>query len=248
MVDLRVMKSLSLLTLGALAFALASCGSVQNLKNLKQPISPDSSFDPLNSPGSRSKKKTNAKQKSAVVAPNSPSYHAGQWVETSMNSATFFSKIPKGNARADKVLSSGTPLKVISSKGTYVKVELDSGDVGYVPNIMVIERPTDGPVPKLSAAAPAPVPEFGSVPPPVDPGDVSTGTIAPAPEIPSIVPPVPDVSTVPSLTAPPAVPSLPDAPPVPNVATPPVSESIPGGSFIAPPPEIPGITDPVSID
>lgn len=238
------MKSPSLLTLSALAFALASCGSLQNLK---QPISSGSSFDPLNSPGSSSRKSSGSstRQKSAVVAPSSPSYRTGQWVETSVNNATFFTRIPKGNARADKVLRSGTPLKVVSSKGTYVKVQLDSGDVGYVPIIMVIERPTGGSVPTLSGPAPAPVPEFGSVPPPVDPGDLSSGAIAPVPEVPSIVPTVPSLPAVPSL---PTVPTLPDAPPVPNVATPPVSESVPGGSFIAPPPEIPGLTDPVSID
>ena len=53
-----------------------------------------------------------------------------------MPNAFFFRSIPKGNARADKVLAVATPLKVVSSKGAYVKVELDSGDVGYVPEIM----------------------------------------------------------------------------------------------------------------
>ncbi len=236
------MKSPSLLTLGALAFALASCGSLQNIKNLKQPLSGDTNFDPLRSPGSTSASRSSsssssAERKSVVVAPTSPSYKAGQWVETSMPNATFFKQIPKGNARADKVLKVATPLKVVSSKGTYVKVELDSGDVGYVPEIMVIDR-ASSPV-KPTSSPIAPVPEFGSVPPPVEPKDLAP--VAPAPEIPSSAPSVPSL---------PPVPTLPDAPPVPDVTTPPVPEVVPTvpGSGIAPPPEIPGITDPIDID
>ncbi len=231
------MKSPSLLTLGAFAFMLASCGSLQSIKNLKQPISGDSGFDPLSTPGSSSSSSSSTR-KSVSVAPTSPTYKTGQWVETSMPNATFFKSIPKGNARADKVLKVATPLKVISNKGTYVKVELDSGDVGFVPEIMVIERSSDKP--STSSSPIAPVPEFGSVPPPVDPSDVAP--VAPAPVVPSVAPPVP---SVPSL---PAVPSLPDAPPVPDVATPPVPENLPTvPSGIAPPPEIPGITEPVKI-
>lgn len=218
------MTTPSLLTLGGLAFALASCGS---FKNFKQPLSSSGDFDPLSSPGS------NIKRQSAVVAPTSPSYKPGQWVETSMPNATFFRSIPKGNARADKVLAVGTDLKVVSSKGTYVKVELDSGDVGYVPEIMVIERSSANEVPVTSPIAP--IPEFGSVPPPVDPGDLS-GDIAPPPEIPGITPSVP------------GLPSLPDAPPLPDVDIPSVPESVPTVPDVAPPPEIPGITDPVKID
>ncbi|MFT6181080.1 MAG: hypothetical protein ACJAQT_001016 [Akkermansiaceae bacterium] len=218
------MSSQSLLTLGGLAFALASCGS---FKNFNQPISNGGDFDPLSSPGSNSRKR------SAVVAPTSPSYKPGQWVETSMPNSTFFRLIPKGNARADMVLAAGTDLKVVSSKGTYVKVELDSGEVGYVPEIMVIERSSANAVPVSSPLSP--VPEFGSVPPPVDPSDFS-GDFAPPPEIPGITPSVP------------VVPSLPDAPPVPEVGTPPVLENVPTVPDVAPPPEIPGITDPVKID
>ncbi|MFT6498319.1 MAG: hypothetical protein ACJAT6_000447 [Akkermansiaceae bacterium] len=96
-----------------------------------------------------------------------------------MPNAFFFRSIPKGNARADKVLAVATPLKVVSSKGAYVKVELDSGDVGYVPEIMVIER-----------GGPSEAPGIGPVPPPVDPGSPSGTGIAPPPEVPGITAPV----------------------------------------------------------
>ena len=171
---------------------------------------------------------------SAIAAPTSASYKPGQWVDTSMPNATFFRTIPKGNARADKVLAVSTPLKVVSNKGTYVKVELDSGDVGYVPEIMVIERGSPNEVPVT-----APVPEFGSVPPPVDPGDLSGDGLAPPPEVPSIPPPVPEI---------PAVPDLPNAPPLPDIGPPPVPENVPTVPDVAPPPEVPGITDPVEVD
>lgn len=212
------MKSPQILTLGSLAFALASCGS---LKNLNQPIS-DGGFDPLLPPGS-----TTPQTRSAMVAPSSPSYTRGQWVETSMPNATFFRAIPKGNASADKVLGVATPMKVVSSKGTYVKVELDSGEVGYVPEIMVIERKTrETPVPGA--------PDYGPVPPPLEPGIPTPGGIAPPPEVPGSPPPVPEV---------PPLPSAPSVPVVPSVPVPAIPGSVPTVPDIAPPPTVPGITD-----
>lgn len=206
------MKTPQLLTLGALAAVAVSCGS---LNNLKRPIS-GGGFDPLDSPGST------AGSASAVVAPTKPNYKRGQWVETSMPNATFFRVIPKGSARADKVLAAATPMKVVDSKGTYVKVELDSGDVGYVPEIMVIERSA------TPGTQPGVVPNYGPVPSPVEPG-ITTPGVAPVPEIPGTPPPLPTV------------------PPVPPVPAPPVPEgvpTVPSGSDVAPPPEVPGITDP----
>ena len=211
------MKTPQILTLGSLAIALASCGS---FKNLQQPLSGGGDFDPLSSPGS-------ARQNgSAVVAPSSPNYTRGQWVETSMSNATFFRIIPKGNASADRVLDVATPMKVVSSKGTYVKVELDSGEVGYVPEIMVIERTT------LSTPVPG-VPDYGPVPPPVEPGILGLG-VPPPPEIPGNPPPVPEV---------PSLPSAPNLPTVPSAPAPSIPESVSTVPDIAPPPTVPGITD-----
>ena len=221
----RAMKAPSLLTLGGLSLVLASCGT---FKNLNQPLSGSSDFDPLSAPGSSS-------GQSLLVAPTSPSYHPGQWVETSMDNATFFATIPSGNARADRVLPSGTPMKVVSNKGTYVRVELDSGSVGYVPEIMIAERRSTNEVP--IAGPEVPLPDLGSVPPPVEPGVLSGEGIAPPSEIPGTPPPVPEVPSLP------AVPELP-------TPVPPVSElpTVPAVPDVAPPPEIPGITDPEEID
>lgn len=227
------MKFPSLLTLGALALAAASCGS---LNRFKQPLSDDGGFDPLASPTS-----SNNNRGSAVVAPTSPSYKVGQWVETSMPNATFFRAIPKGNASADKVLSVGTPLKVVSSKSTYVKVELDSGEVGYVPEIMVIERGAGEQT--AAEVPPAPAPDYGPVPPPVEPGS-NEGEIAPPPEVPDTPPPVPTIPGIPDV---PAVPDIPAGPAVPTVPAPDLPGGVPSVPDIAPPPEIPGITDPVDI-
>lgn len=213
-----VMTKKSLIPLGGLSLILASCGS---MKSVNQPIDSESRFDPLSTPGARTRKATNN------VTPTSPSYKRGQWVETSMANATFFRTLPKGNARADKVLPAGTPLKVVSNKGTYVKVELDSGDIGYIPEIMVAERPSSSQVPVTSPEAP--IPTLGTVPPPIDPGDNSS-TIAPPPEVPGTIPTVPDIPALPD----------PDAPSIPD--------SIPTVPDIAPLPEVPGITDPGQID
>lgn len=193
-----VMKAPSLPIIGGLSLALVSCGSFQSMN---QPLSGSSGFDPLGAPGS-------GPQTLAIVAPTGPTYQPGQWVETSMDNATFFLTIPQGNARANKVLPSGTPMKVVSGSGTYLKVELDSGEVGYVPTIMIAERRSPGEVPVI-------VP--GTVPPPVEPGVVPVESgVAPPPAIPGTPPPVP--------TVPPVVPAVPSGP-GPDVAPPP---EIPG--------------------
>ncbi|HBE96544.1 MAG TPA: hypothetical protein DDW68_05175 [Verrucomicrobiales bacterium] len=171
------MKPRYIFTLGGLTVALVSCGA---LKNFQQSMGGSTGFDPLAAPGALQKN-------SAVVVPTAPSYTSGQWVETSMPNATFFRNVPSGNATADKMLAVATPMKVISTSGTYVKVELDSGDVGFVPEIMVAER---------SAASVAPL-----VPPL---GDGVAPVVAPEPEIPGL-----------PLTSPPA--PLPDVAPPPEV-------------------------------
>ena len=165
--------------MGGLAVALVSCGA---LKNFQQPMGGSTGFDPLAAPGA-------LQNNSAVVVPT-PSYTSGQWVETSMPNATFFRNVPSGNATADKMLAVATPMKVISTSGTYVKVELDSGDVGFVPEIMVVER---------SAASIVPL-----VPPP---GDGVAPVLAPEPEIPRL-PVTPPLAPLPDVAPPPEVPGI----------------------------------------
>jgi hypothetical protein len=116
--------------------AIATIGLVA-CDTMNAPIS-SGSFDPLSAPGSERGMKVSA----------GPSFTAGQFVRASLNSTAFFNKRPNGDADADKVLARGTSMKVISASGSYLKVELDSGDIGFVPSVMV-EDP--------NAAPPAPV-------------------------------------------------------------------------------------------
>jgi hypothetical protein len=206
------MRPPTILTSGAASLLLASCGAFDNFG---KPLSSD--FDPLNSPGGSSA----VQQGAAVVA---PTYKAGQWVETAMANAAFFRSVPKGNARADKVLPAATPMKVVSTKDTYVKVELDSGEIGFVPEIMVLARGAGTP-PPLPVA-----PDYSPVSPPVDPAlGTPAPAPAPAPGVPPVVPvapsPLPPVPPVPARgpEVPAPAPAVPDVPP--------------------PPPTVPGVTE-----
>lgn len=206
------MKTPSILTFGAASLLLASCGA---FKNLSRPLSGD--FDPLSVPGgSRS-----TQQGAAVVA---PSYTAGQWVETAMANAAFFRNIPKGNVRADKVLPAATPMKVVSTKDTYVKVELDTGEVGFVPEIMVIARGAAKPLSET--------PDYSPVPPPADPA--LEGPSAPSAEpVPAPGPSLPPLPVIPDVPAP-----APPGPPAPVIPS-----SVPGVPDVPAPPIVPGVTE-----
>lgn len=156
--------------------AMSSCS------DMNRPL--DSGFNPLDSPGSRSE--------AEVVDVSTPAYTPGQWLETTIPSTAFFHSI-SANAQPDKILPVGTILKVISTEGTYVQVELESGDVGYVPAIMVAERPAAGELPIVpvvplgpDGVAPDPVPGVGGPAPepevaPLDvqPADGGPGALDP---------------------------------------------------------------------
>lgn len=188
------MKSSTLLPFAA-ALSLASCGQIAS--SLQQPITSD--YNPLDGPSAPS-------LRNRSFQPTGPTYQPGEWVETAMPNSTFFFKIPRGNASADQVLSKGSPLKVISTKGSYVKVELEGGSVGYVPAIMVAEPST--------AADTTPF----LPPPPSSPLQRSTDDFAP-PSVPNVAPsplngdgssliPPPSSANEPSFT--PAAPATPN--------------------------------------
>lgn len=136
----------------------------------------DGSFDPLDSPGSG---------RSAQVEDTGPRYQPGQWLETSMPNTAFFLKVPRGNEQPSRTLVSSTPLRVIATEGTYVKVELENGEIGYVPSIMVGEKPSPNEIPIVPVA-----PDSLLQPPTVGPGG-----LAPEPEIAPLS--VEDASAVP---------------------------------------------------
>jgi hypothetical protein len=171
----------------ALIMSLAACNT------MNQPIS-TGTFDPLRPPGTGD----------AQVALAGPAFTAGQFVSTIMNNTAFFTKRPKGDADADKLLPRGTSMKVISADDSYVRVELDSGEIGWVPLVMV-EDPqisasaADGfeatnpseiqvypPLDGIAAPDPAGLPPEGAIPTVIDPEAVE-----PAP-LPDIAPPPPD--------------------------------------------------------
>jgi hypothetical protein len=110
------------------SFAIVSCNS------MNQPIGSD--FDPLSKPGVNGKKDDQAASR--------PSYSAGSFVVAASNSTGFFSSKPKGNADAQELLTAGTSMRVIKNEGSYLKIELDNGKIGYVNSIMVTDKSSAG--------------------------------------------------------------------------------------------------------
>lgn len=174
------------------ALGLAACG------NMTGRITSSGDFDPLSSPGGAN----------AINRSSGSSFASGQFVNASMNNTAFFKTRPKGDGDADKLLSRDTSMKVISTSGSYVKVELDSGEVGFVPAVML----------EVPGASPEMDVEFGNtsefqVYPPVG------GLDEPPPVIdPAGLPPVGSIPTVIDPEAPglevPLSPSVEELPPV----------------------------------
>jgi len=116
------------------ALSLVACDSMSG------PIS-SGDFDPLRPPGGN-------------VGPgvkSIPSFKSGQFVRAAMDNSAFFKVRPKGDADADKLLLRGTSMKVISYSGSYVKVELDSGEIGFVPSVMLEDPSAVVPAPLMSS-------------------------------------------------------------------------------------------------
>lgn len=178
-----------------IVLGLAACDT------MNRPIT-SGDFDPLRPPG--------ADQTSAATA--AAAFAAGQFVRAVMDNTAFFKTRPKGDTDADKLLARGTSMKVISSSDSYVKVELDSGEVGWVPAVM-LEDPNAAAPQGGSFAAPnpgeyqvyPPVGGYGDALPPVAPGELPPEGAIPTvidPEAPATSPdPVPPV-TVPGDTFP----------------------------------------------
>lgn len=145
-------------------------------------------FDPLQAPGSG--------QAGAVLV-RSP-FESGSFVSAMIDNTAFFNKRPSGDADADQLLPRGTSMKVISGDSSHIKVELDSGEVGWVPTMMVEDpsrakvMPIDDfatPNPNEVQIYPAPITDEpiqgGAIPIPPSPG-------LPEPGVDSV--PLPDVS------------------------------------------------------
>ncbi len=129
-------------------------------------------------------------------------FSAGQFVRAAMDNTAFFQARPKGDADADKLLRRGTSMKVISTSESYVKVELDSGEVGFVPSVMLEDpnaaqqMPTTNPG-EYQVYPPLPGSGIGEPLPPADPAGLPPGGAIPTvidPDAPAATAPVPPVA------------------------------------------------------
>ena len=153
------MKHKVIFSISSLALTLVSC-------DFNQPLPGNDVYNPLNAPGSGGQL--------GVVDSYGPSISPGSFLQTTSPTTAFFSRFPQAEDQPNKTLPNYTDVKVISVKGSYVKVEVvNSGDVGFVPSVMLGEKRSPNEVPVTAGP--------GEVP--VTPG------IAPQPEIPEVAPP-----------------------------------------------------------
>lgn len=145
-------------------------------------------FDPLQAPGSNA---TRSGSSGGAIT-----FKAGQFVRAAIDNTALFKTQPKGDADADKLLTRGTSMKVISTSGSYVKVELDSGEIGFVPSVMLEDpnalppaNPNEfqvyPPLPNGGAGEPLPIidptglPPDGAIPTVIDPDAPANGAVPP---------------------------------------------------------------------
>ena len=160
------------------------------------------SFDPLVPPGADTGPR---------VVETREQFKPGQIGAVSMNNAGFFNTLPRGSANPDRLLNAGSQVKIISAEGSYLKVELDDGKVGYVPSIMV-EDPRSAPSPNEVQVYP-PLQGTDAVPIiPLTPGDPTIPQTPATDALPSVIEPDAPADQPP---APPPVPADLTTPPPP---------------------------------
>lgn len=191
------------IAIASVALVLASCETGE--------LNTSGSFDPLTAPGTG---------RNTPVAQTG--LRPGSYVRSGMDNAAFFSKRPKGDASADRKLPINTEMKVISDDGIFAKVELNSGEVGFVPSVQVAD----------TAATPASVSPDAIQVYPLPPGALPPGGIdsTGAPSIPPVIDP--DAPVIPVDPSFPLDPAIPDVPPVPveEPVVPPASTPLPPGN------------------
>jgi hypothetical protein len=194
------MKAMTTLS-AAVGLTLLGC------EDFSRPIT-SGDFDPLGTPGG---------MRSSLDTANG--FRGGQFVRAIMDNTAFYQQRPKADADADKLLPRGTSMKVVTQTDNYVKVELDSGEIGFVPAIMV-EDPNQ--VPDMSIYG---NPNEYQVYPPLNGletlPEVPQGEMPPEGSIPTVIDPEAPVSDIPN----PQVDVLPKLPPAQQ--TPPVQASPP---------------------
>lgn len=177
----------------AIVLGLAGCDT------MNRPIT-SGGFDPLRQPG--------AGMNGATA--DSSAFRPGQFVRAVLDNTAFFNTRPKGDSDADKLLPRGTSMKVISASDSYVKVELDSGEVGWVPALMLedpnamtnpaggfgtvnpgeyqVYPPTGGELPTVN---PGEMPPEGAIPTVIDPESPASPNPVPPATVPDNAFPTP---------------------------------------------------------
>lgn len=166
----RVMKANLLLT-APFALALSACDPTgASLDN--------TGIDPLRPPAGN----VDTTDRGTVLRP-------GEFVSAAINNTAFYKAKPKEDQQADKLLSQGTPMKIIALSGNFTQVELDSGEVGFVPTVMIstgnaeltpLEGAPDSLVPIINLDDSVPLPDLDpSTAPPVAPGGLPPADPAP---------------------------------------------------------------------
>lgn len=108
--------------------ALTSCAvlAMVSCENMNG-VGSSGGFDPLQAPGAQlAGENTGGLQR---IRP-------GEFVVAAIDNTAFYNERPGLEAEADKLLKRGTSMKVISTSGSFLRVELDSGEVGFVPGVM----------------------------------------------------------------------------------------------------------------
>jgi hypothetical protein len=75
-----------------------------------------------------------------AVAEMGSGFITGDTVEVAAANTPLFVKYPKSGATPSQLLSAGTVLEVVASKGKYIQVSGDSGLSGFVPDVMVVPQ------------------------------------------------------------------------------------------------------------
>lgn len=171
------------------ALALFAAAGLTSCETGNQPIS-STDFDPLAPPGSNLR---------TQVSAGPAAFEPGQFVHAAVPDTAFYLKRPRGEADADKLLKKDTPMKVVTADDRFAKVELDSGEVGFVPTVMLADPNLVVPVLSDEFAAYPPLPESGPGEslPVIDP----TG-LPPEDAIPTVIDPDAPPATAPAPTAP----------------------------------------------
>jgi len=127
------MKYNILLFASLASLVLVSCDFDTSLPN-------NGAYDPLGSP--------NGGEQLGIVDPYGASYTPGSFLQTTSPMTAFYSRFPQSMDQPDKTLPNGVDVKVISVKGSYIKVEVvNTGDVGFVPSVMLGEKRSPNEVP-----------------------------------------------------------------------------------------------------